>query len=90
MFISYEWLAIPKLANWTKLRVEVVYRAGYESLPQDLRLAVVDLVMYYHKNEQKQRQTIAGATIQNSTTSMRDTPSFPDHIKRVLDMHKVY
>ena len=70
--------------------VEVVYKAGYETLPQDLRLAVVDLIMYYHKNEQKQRQTIAGATIQNSTTSMRDTPSFPDHIKRVLDMHKVY
>jgi len=70
--------------------VEVVYKAGYESLPQDLRLAVVDLITYYHKNEQKQRQTIAGATIQNSTTSMRNSPAFPDHIKRVLDMYKTY
>ena len=33
--------------------VKVVYRAGYSALPQDLRLAVVDLIMYYHKNEQK-------------------------------------
>ena len=70
--------------------VKVVYRAGYSALPQDLRLAVVDLITYYNKNEQKQRQTIAGATIQNSTTSMRNSPAFPDHIKRVLDMHKVY
>ena len=71
--------------------VKVVYKAGYSELPQDLRLAVVDLIMYYHKNEQKQRQTIAGATIQNqSTTSQRDSVAFPDHIKRVLDLYKVY
>ena len=71
--------------------VKVIYKAGYSALPQDLRLAVVDLIMYYHKNEQKQRQTIAGATIQNqSSSSMRDNPTFPDHIKRVLDLYKVY
>ncbi len=71
--------------------VKVVYKAGYETLPQDLRLAVVDLIMYYHKNEQKQRQTIAGATIQNQTTSSaRNSVAFPDHIKRVLDLYKVY
>lgn len=81
-----------KYKNWesTPNAVKVVYTAGYSELPQDLRLAVVDLVTYYHKNEQKQRQTIAGATIQNSTTSMRNSPAFPDHIKRVLDMYKTY
>ena len=79
--------------NWesTPNAVKIVYTAGYSELPQDLRLAVVDLITYYHKNEQKQRQTIACATIQNSsTTSMRDSPAFPDHIKRVLDLYKVY
>ena len=71
--------------------VKIVYRAGYSALPQDLRLAVVDLIMYYHKNEQKQRQTIAGATIQNqNTSSTRNSVAFPDHIKRVLDLYKVY
>ena len=71
--------------------VKVVYKAGYETIPQDLRLAVVDLIMYYHKNEQKQRQTLAGATIQNqSTSSQRDSVAFPDHIKRVLDLYKTY
>ena len=71
--------------------VKVIYKAGYSELPQDLRLAVVDLIMYYHKNEQKQRQTIAGATIQNqNTSSTRNSVAFPDHIKRVLDLYKVY
>ena len=71
--------------------VKVIYRAGYSALPQDLRLAVVDLITYYNKNEQKQRQTIAGATIQNqSTSSTRNSVAFPDHIKRVLDLYKVY
>ena len=71
--------------------VRVIYKAGYSELPQDLRLAVVDLIMYYHKNEQKQRQTIAGATIQNqNTSSTRNSVAFPDHIKRVLDLYKVY
>ena len=71
--------------------VKVIYTAGYSELPQDLRLAVVDLIMYYHKNEQKQRQTIAGATIQNqNTSSTRGSVAFPDHIKRVLDLYKTY
>tara|TARA_R110000822_G_scaffold40834_8_gene110771 strand:- start:1563 stop:2165 length:603 start_codon:yes stop_codon:yes gene_type:complete len=70
--------------------VQVTYTAGYEALPKDLVLAVVDLIAYYHKNEQKARQTIAGATLQNnSTTSRSDHIGFPDHIKRILDLYKV-
>ena len=71
--------------------VEVVYNAGYASCPQDLRLAVFDLVTYYHKDEHKARQTIAGASIQNqSSTSQRNNVAFPDHIKRVLDLYKTF
>jgi hypothetical protein len=71
--------------------IKIVYTAGYSALPQDLRLAVVDLITYYHKNEQKQRQTIAGATLQNqSSTSQRGNVGFPDHIKRILDLYKMY
>ena len=45
--------------------VEVTYTAGYASTPEDLKLAVIDLVTYYFKEERKNRQTIAGASIQN-------------------------
>ena len=72
--------------------VQVVYTAGYDgasNLPGDLQLAVIDLITYYHKDEHKARQTIAGASIQNqSSTSQRNNVAFPDHIKRVLDLYK--
>jgi len=69
--------------------VKVVYTAGYSTLPQDLELAVMDLITYYLKDERKQRQTIAGASLNNQvSTSQRDNVGFPDHIKRVLDLYK--
>jgi len=77
--------------NWPRGAgaVRVVYKAGYASTPADLKLAIFDLVTYYHKDEHKQRQTIAGASIQNQTsTSQRNNVAFPDHIKRVLDLYK--
>ena len=77
--------------NWPRGAgaVKVIYKAGYASTPADLKLAVIDLITYYHKDEHKQRQTIAGASIQNQTsTSQRNNVAFPDHIKRVLDLYK--
>ncbi len=69
--------------------VKVVYTAGYSAIPSDLKLAVLDLVTYYLKDEHKQRQTIAGASLQNQgSTSQNNNVSFPDHIKRVLDLYK--
>jgi len=69
--------------------VQVIYNAGYAECPKDLKLAVYDLVTYYHKDEHKARQTIAGASIQNQgSTSQRNNVAFPDHIKRVLDLYK--
>ena len=68
--------------------VEVVYTAGYSSIPLDLMLAVVDLITYYFKKEHKQRRTLGGATLDNPGTSSLDSGGLPDHIKRVLDMYK--
>ena len=69
--------------------VEVIYKAGYASLPSDLKLAVIDLITYYLKDEHKERRTLGGASIQNTaSTSQRDNVAFPDHIKRVLDLYK--
>ena len=79
--------------NWPRGvgAVEVVYTAGYSAVPADLKLAVLDLVTYYLKDEPKQSQSIAGASIQNaSSSSQRDNVAFPDHIKRVLDLYKTF
>jgi hypothetical protein len=70
--------------------VQIAYRAGYSAAPKDLKLALFDLVTYYLKDEHKERRSIAGASLQNQGTSgMRDNTDFPDHIKRVLDLHRV-
>ena len=69
--------------------VKVVYTGGYSSIPEDLKLAVVDLVNYYYKKEYKPNKHIMSATITNSTSSSQwRNVGFPDHIKRVLDFYK--
>lgn len=71
--------------------IRVTYRSGYAECPSDLRLATIDLVTYYLKNEHKERRTLSGASVQNaSSTSAVSNVSFPDHIRRVLDLYKVY
>jgi len=69
--------------------VEVVYTAGYADLPEDLKLAIYDLITYYLKDEHKQRRSIVNSSITNQGTSSVDGSSnFPDHITRVLDLYR--
>ena len=71
--------------------VKVTYKAGYTSTPQDLKLAVFDLIKYYMKDERKERMQIAGASVENQiSSSLAGNIGFPDHIKRILDMYKIY
>lgn len=65
---------------------KLTYTAGYEVLPDDLKLAVLDLVTYYIKND--------GAVHSNKTSSSSSvqieyitTTNLPAHIKRILDQY---
>lgn len=70
--------------------VKVIYTAGYATIPYDLKLAVADLVTYYHKDEYKERQSIGSASREGAGVStIRNDPGFPDHIRRVLDLYRV-
>ena len=71
--------------------VKVTYKAGYTSTPEDLKLAVFDLIKYYMKDERKERQSISGSSVENPlSSSLTGNIGFPDHIKRILDMYKIY
>ena len=71
--------------------VKITYKAGYTSTPHDLRLAVYDLIKYYMKDERKERMSVSGASVENAlSSSLSGNIGFPDHIKRILDMYKVY
>jgi hypothetical protein len=65
---------------------KVSYFAGYETVPLDLKLAVLDLVTYYRKNDSAVHSTKAPGTnaVQIEYIS---TTSLPAHIKRVLDFY---
>lgn len=78
--------------NWPKGvgAVKIVYTCGYATIPYDLKLAVADLITYYHKDEYKERQSIGSASREGAGTSaVRNDPGFPDHIRRVLDLYRV-
>ena len=71
--------------------VKVTYFCGYAATPADLRLAVMDLITYYFKDQNIRSRTMSGSSItNNSTTSQKGNVGFPDHIKRVLDLYKIY
>ena len=71
--------------------VKVVYTAGYSATPNDLKLAVYDLVKYYMKDQTIKRRQIAGAMLESQSTSgIAGNIGFPDHIKRILDLYKIY
>lgn len=64
----------------------VTYTAGYETLPEDLKLALFDLVTYYRKNDSAVHSPKAPGT--NSVQiEYITTTSLPAHIRRVLDMY---
>jgi hypothetical protein len=64
----------------------VAYTAGYESIPDDLKLAVLDLVEYYSKNNSAVH---VNRDVTPNVTQIQYVAStnFPAHIKRVLDQY---
>lgn len=72
----------PELLNGYKL----TYIAGYEVLPDDLKLAVMDLIAYYVKHDAAIHSNKAPGT--NSVQiEYVTTTNLPAHIKRVLDLY---
>lgn len=70
--------------------VKVEYNAGYATTPEDLKLALVDLITYYDKKEHKSRFTLGAAVVQNRSANAEVAErGFPDHIRRILDMYKI-
>ncbi len=65
---------------------KLTYKAGFLVVPEDLKLAVLDLITYYIKNDMAIHSNKAPGTndiqIQYVTTT-----NLPSHIKRVLDQY---
>lgn len=78
--------SIPEVFAYAANGYKVTYRAGYTVLPEDLFLAVADLVNYYTRNDTAVHSNKAPGT--NSVQiEYISTTSLPASIKRVLDMY---
>lgn len=80
--ISYPYVEYSKVNAF-----KITYSAGYEVIPQDLKLAIMDIITYYMKNSSavhSNRQTTPN-TMQVEYIS---STQFPAHIQRVLDLYK--
>ena len=64
----------------------VTYTAGYETLPEDLKLAVLDLINYYVRNDSAihSHKGIGANTVKIEYIT---NTSLPAHIRRVLDLY---
>lgn len=65
---------------------KITYTAGYENIPADLKLAVLDLVTYYMKN-QGAVHSVTAVTTGNAQVQYLTQTNLPTHIKRVLDLY---
>lgn len=65
---------------------KITYNAGYETLPDDLKLAVLDLVSYYVKNDSAVH-THKLAQPNTMQVEYITSTNLPAHIKRILDLY---
>jgi hypothetical protein len=83
---AVEIIAYP-YKDYQKVRAfRVTYNAGYDSVPEDLKMATMDLVQYYMRNDSAVHTTkaISPNTMQIEYVSSTNLPA---HIKRVLDLY---
>ena len=67
--------------------VELVYKAGYEKVPEDLLLATTHLVEYYLEEQYTPKKAFSGVTVENIIVA-DDKARLPAHIRRVLDHYR--
>lgn len=76
------WATTPKLINGYR----VTYTAGFEQLPEDIKIATMDLVTYYLKGDftVKSQRDAGSNTVQIEYITKNTLPS---HIQRVLEIY---
>lgn len=66
--------------------VRLEYNGGYTTIPDDIKLCTMDLVKSLHKGMDAQETRFSNEYIKQSPY----TGGFPPHIRRVLDLYRIY
>ena len=64
----------------------ITYTAGYTEIPQDLKLAILDILAYYIKNDSSVH-THKNVNPNSMQIEYLSNTHFPAHIKRILDLY---
>lgn len=67
----------------------ITYKGGYLTCPEDLKLAVFDLITYYARSDMAVKSTRLAGSVGSATLEYITTSNFPAHIRRVLDMYRL-
>lgn len=81
--ISLDPRGFPEKVNGYK----VDYFAGYEAVPNDLKIAVLDLIYYYMRSDSAVHSTKSVSPNTMQISYITDS-SFPAHIRRILDLYQ--
>lgn len=75
---------LPKSLNAFK----VTYTGGYATVPEDLKLAVVDLIQYYMRSDMAVKSTRTPGSSSTQVEYVMNA-TLPSHIRRVLDAYRL-
>jgi len=67
---------------------KVNYYGGFEAIPEDLKLAIFDLITYYLKNDAVIKNLRVPTTQVMQLEYGPNATNFPSHIARVLNLYK--
>lgn len=66
----------------------VTYTGGYAQVPEDLKLAALDLVVFYQRSDMAVKSS-RNAGANNAQIEYVMNATLPSHIRRVLDMYRL-
>ena len=81
-----ELINVPYIDYQRTNAFSITYNAGYEDLPADLKLAVLDLIEYYIRNDSAihSHKAIGSNSVQIEYITNTNLPA---HIRRILQLH---
>lgn len=74
-------------ANIPTNSVELIYKGGYERVPDDLIMAAAHLVEYYLDEQYTPKKAFSGVSVENINLA-DSSAKLPAHIRRVLEHHR--
>lgn len=74
------------LYNPTNLKI--TYKGGYTEIPDDLKIAMLDLVEFYRSEEYTPRKSFSNNSIENLGFRETSGTAFPSHISRIINLYR--